>query len=74
MTNNPDALVPSAKEVMQQIALAEAEEANKQARAQAEAAAEKRPSSINYANHRALPTRKRSGVGWRSSIGRSRIG
>lgn len=42
MTNNPDALVPSAKEVMQQIALAEAEEANKQARAQAEAAAEKK--------------------------------
>ena len=42
MTNNPDELVPSAKEVMQQIALAEAEEANKQARAQAEAAAEKK--------------------------------
>ena len=42
MTNNPDELVPSAKEVMQQIALAEAEEANKQARAQAEAEAEKK--------------------------------
>ena len=42
MTNNPDELVPSAKEVMQQIALADAEEANKQARAQAEAAAEKK--------------------------------
>ena len=42
MTNNPDALVPSAKEVMQQIALAEAEEAKKQARAQAEAEAEKK--------------------------------
>ena len=42
MTNNLDALVPSAKEVMQQIALAEAEEANKQARAQAEAEAEKK--------------------------------
>ena len=42
MTNNPDALVPSAKEVMQQIALAEAEEVNKQARAQAEAEAEKK--------------------------------
>ena len=42
MTNNPDVLVPSAKEVMQQIALAEAEEANKQARAQAEAEAEKK--------------------------------
>ena len=42
MTNNLDALVPSAKEVMQQIALAEAEEAKKQARAQAEAEAEKK--------------------------------
>ena len=42
MTNNPDALVPSAKEVMQQIALAEAEEAKKQARAQSEAEAEKK--------------------------------
>jgi hypothetical protein len=42
MTNSPDALVPSAKEVMQQIALAEAEEAEKQARAQAEAEAAKK--------------------------------
>jgi hypothetical protein len=37
-----DQLVPSAKEVMQQIALAETEEAEKQARAQAEAEAEKK--------------------------------
>jgi hypothetical protein len=42
MTNNPDALVPSAKEVMQQIALAEAEEAKKQAQAQAAAESEKK--------------------------------
>ena len=42
MTNNPDALVPSAKEVMQQIALAEAEEAKKQAQGQAAAEAEKK--------------------------------
>jgi hypothetical protein len=42
MTGNPDALVPSAKEVMQQIALAEAEEAQKQARMRAEAEAEKK--------------------------------
>jgi hypothetical protein len=42
MTNNPDQLVPSAKEVMQQIALAETEEAEKQARAQAQAEAEKK--------------------------------
>jgi hypothetical protein len=42
MTDQPDALVPSAKEVMQQIALAEAEEAQKQARMRAEAEAEKK--------------------------------
>jgi hypothetical protein len=32
MISNPDALLPSAKEVMQKIALAEAEEAEKHAR------------------------------------------
>jgi hypothetical protein len=42
MTNKPDALLPSAKEVMQKIALAEAEDAGKQARMQAEAQAEKK--------------------------------
>ena len=42
MTNNPDALVPSANEVRQQIALAEVEEVNKQAQAQAAAEAEKK--------------------------------
>ena len=42
MTNNPDELLPSAKEALQQIALAEAEEAKKQARVQAEAEAEKK--------------------------------
>ena len=42
MTNNLDALVPSANEVRQQIALAEAEEAKKQAQAQAAAEAEKK--------------------------------
>ena len=42
MTSKPDALLPSAKEVMQQIALAEAEEAKKQARVLAEAQAEKK--------------------------------
>jgi len=42
MTNNPGELVPSAKEVMQQIALAEAEEVKKEMRAQAEAEAEKK--------------------------------
>ena len=41
MTRNPDALLPSAKE-MQKIALAEAEEAEKQARMRAEAQAEKK--------------------------------
>ena len=42
MANNPDALLPSAKEVKQKIALAEAEEAEKQARMRAEAQAEKK--------------------------------
>src|SRR5215471_21355987 len=42
MTNKPDTLLPSAKEVMQQIALAEAEEAEKSGRARVEAQAEKK--------------------------------
>ena len=42
MANNPDALLPSAKEVKQKIALAEAEDAEKQARMRAEAQAEKK--------------------------------
>ena len=42
MTNNPDALLPSAKEVRQKIGLAEAVEAEKQARMRAEAQAEKK--------------------------------
>ena len=60
MTSNPDALLPSAKEVMQKIALAEAEEAEKQARMRAEAQAEKRLSSSSSANRRAFPTTRRS--------------
>jgi hypothetical protein len=42
MTSNPDVLLPSAKEVMQKIALAEAEEAEKHARMLAAAQAEKK--------------------------------
>ena len=42
MTNTPDALLPTAKELKGRIALAEAEEAEKQARTLAEAQAEKR--------------------------------
>jgi phage/plasmid-associated DNA primase len=42
MTTSPDELLPLAKEVMQQIALAEAEEMKKQALAQAEADAAKK--------------------------------
>ena len=42
MTSDPEALLPSAKELMQKIALLEAEEAEKQARAHAEAEAEKK--------------------------------
>ena len=41
MMNNSDVLLPSAKEVMQQISLAEAEEAEKEARTRADAQAEK---------------------------------
>jgi hypothetical protein len=42
MTNSPDALLPSAKDVRQKLALAEAEEAEKQARLLADAQADKR--------------------------------
>jgi hypothetical protein len=42
MTNIPDALLPTAKELKGRIALAEAEEAEKQARTLAEAQAEKK--------------------------------
>jgi hypothetical protein len=42
MTTQPDALLPSAKEVMQKIALAEAEEAEKHAHMLAQAQAEKK--------------------------------
>jgi hypothetical protein len=42
MTNTPDALLPSAKEVVQKIALAEVEEAEQEARKRAEAQAEKK--------------------------------
>jgi len=42
MATNPDALLPSAKDFMKKIALAEAEEASKEARKHAEAEAEKR--------------------------------
>ena len=52
MTNNPDALLPSAKEVMGKIALAEAEEAEKQVRAHAEADAEKKA----LVNHLSKPS------------------
>ena len=42
MTNTPDALLPTAKELKGRIALAEAEEAEKQARARTEEEAEKK--------------------------------
>jgi hypothetical protein len=47
MTSNVDALLPSAKDLMDKIALAEAEEAEKQARAHADGDAEKK-SLIEY--------------------------
>ena len=42
MTSKPDALLPTAKDFMQKLALAEAEEASKAARKKAEADAEKK--------------------------------
>ena len=42
MTTKPDELLPSAKDVMKKIALAEADEASKEARLRAEAEAEKK--------------------------------
>ena len=42
MATKPDELLPSAKDVMKKIALAEAEEASKEARLRAEAEAEKK--------------------------------
>jgi hypothetical protein len=42
MTTNPDVLLPSAREVIKKIALAEAEEAEQEARRRAEAQAEKK--------------------------------
>jgi len=64
MTTNPDAFLPSAKEVMQKIALAEAEEAEKQARNHAEAQAEKKALS------RVSPKKRRSRAESRSSSAR----
>jgi len=63
MTNNPDALLPSAKEVRQKIALAEAEEAEKQARTRAEAQAEKKA----LIDHLSKP----SGISEEEAIGRA---
>ena len=74
MTSNPGALLPSAKEVMQKIALAETEEAEKHARMLAEAQAEKKHPSITSASRRASPTRRRSPAGSRSSSARLRLG
>ena len=63
MTSKPDALLPSAKEVMQQIALAEAEEAELEARKRAEAQAEKNA----LIEHLSKP----SGISEEEAIGRA---
>ena len=52
MTSNPDALLPSAKEVMQKISFAEAEEAEKQARMRADWITQKITQSLS--NDRSL--------------------
>jgi hypothetical protein len=62
MTNKPDALLPSAKEVKQKIALAEAEEAERQARMRVEAQAEKKA----LIDHLSKP----SGISDEEAIGR----
>jgi hypothetical protein len=67
MISNPDALLPSAKEVMQKIALAEAEEAEKQARMLAEAQAEKKALIDQLSKPSGFPRRRRSGGRWQSS-------
>jgi hypothetical protein len=48
MTTRPDQLLPTAKDFMQRLALAEAEEASKQARKHAEAEAEKQALLDHY--------------------------
>ena len=63
MTNNPDALLLSAKEVMQRIALAEAEEAEQEARKRAEAQAKKNA----LVEHLSKP----SGISEEEAIGRA---
>ena len=63
MTSRPDALLPSPKEVMQQIALAEAEEAELEARKRAEAQAEKNA----LIEHLSKP----SGISEEEAIGRA---
>jgi len=70
MTSNPDALLPSAKEVMQKIALAEAEDAEKQARMLAEAQAEKRALIDHLRNRQESPTERQSRAKSRSSSAR----
>ena len=62
MTTNLDDLLPSAKEVRQKIALAEAEEAERQARMRAEAQAEKK----TLIDHLSKP----SGISDEEAIGR----
>ena len=65
MTTIPDLALPSAKEVMQQIALAEAEDAEKQARARADAEAEKK-ALIDQLS-------RPSGVSEEEAIGRAKV-
>ena len=70
MATKPDELLPTAKDFMQKLALAEAEEASKEAAKRAAAEAEKRRCSISLRNHRDFPMKKPFGAQSRSSNAR----
>jgi len=73
MTNKSDALLPSAKEVKQKIALAEAEEAEKQARMRAEAQAEKKALIDQLSKPPGISDEEAIGGGIRSSSARCTV-
>ena len=70
MASKPEVSLPSAKDFMQKLALAEAEEASKQARKLAEAEAEKKALLDHSRSLRGSRTKRESGARWRSSSAR----
>ena len=71
MTTRPDELLPKASDIMKKLALAEAEEAAKQARALAEAEAEKQALLDHFKKPSGSPTRRGFVAQSRLSSGRS---